>query len=159
VLAYIGKTVTGTYIPFFYDRELSPSDVEFSDDMFLITQETAGSYKHAQEASPSDPSKIVDTTYVLTEESVPAIAETLAPSTIEASPHPRVTKFTWTGDIPSQKWMNFYTKILSRFATERGLKLTLRVEVASDGGVSSQKIEETRSALRELGLRDDVDIS
>ena len=52
--------------------------------------------------------------------------------------------------------MNFYTKVLSKFASGRGLKLTLKVEVTPEGGVSKQKIEETRSALRELGLSDDV---
>ena len=63
---------------------------------------------------------------------------------------------TWTGEIPPMKWMNFYTKILSKFASTRGLKLTLKVEVGPEGGVSQQKIDETKSALRELGLNDDV---
>jgi hypothetical protein len=30
------------------------------------------------------------------------------------------------------------------------------VEVSPEGGVSKQKIEETKSALRELGLNDDL---
>jgi len=54
------------------------------------------------------------------------------------------------------KWMNFYTKVLSKFASTRGLKLTLKVEVGPEGGVSQQKLDETKSALRELGLNDDV---
>jgi len=62
----------------------------------------------------------------------------------------------WTGEIPPQKWMNFYTKVLSKFATGKGLKLTLSVEVAPEGGVSAQKIEETKVALQELGLNPDV---
>ena len=56
--------------------------------------------------------------------------------------------------IPPQKWMNFYTKVLSKFAATTGLKLTLRVEVAPTDGVSPQKVEETKVALRELGLND-----
>ena len=52
--------------------------------------------------------------------------------------------------------MNFYTKVLARFAGEKGLKLTVRVDVEPDGGLSTQKIEETKVALRELGLNDDV---
>ena len=62
----------------------------------------------------------------------------------------------WTGDVPAQKWMNFYTKVLSKFASARGLKLTVKVEVSPDGGVSRQKLDETKSALRELGLNDDA---
>jgi hypothetical protein len=62
----------------------------------------------------------------------------------------------WQGEIPPQKWMNFYTKVLSKFAANKGLRLTLSVEVTPDGGVSSQKIEETKAALRELSLNDDL---
>lgn len=60
--------------------------------------------------------------------------------------------------MPPQKWMNFYTKVLSRFAASKGLKITLTVEVSQEGGVSEQKIEETKVALRELGLKDDVQV-
>jgi hypothetical protein len=63
----------------------------------------------------------------------------------------------WNGDIPHQKWMNFYTKVLSKFAATAGLKLTLRVEVAPAEGVSAQKAEETKVALRELGLKDSLE--
>lgn len=58
--------------------------------------------------------------------------------------------------MPAQNWMNFYTKVLSKFAGGKGLKLTVTMEASPEGGVSSQKIEETKVALRELGLRDDM---
>ncbi len=61
-----------------------------------------------------------------------------------------------SGEIPSQKWMNFYTKVLSKFAAGMGLKLTLKVEVGSDAGIPTQKVEEPKVALRELGLDDKV---
>jgi hypothetical protein len=52
--------------------------------------------------------------------------------------------------------MNFYTKVLSKFATQTGLRLALKVEIAPEGGVSNQKLDEIKVALRELGLSDDV---
>ena len=61
-------------------------------------------------------------------------------------------KIAWSGEIAPQKWMNFYTKVLSRFVTGSGLRLTVRVEVAPEGGISKQKVDEAKSALRELGL-------
>lgn len=66
------------------------------------------------------------------------------------------SRITWQGDVPPQKWMNFYTKILAKFATQPGLKIGLNVEVAPEEGVSSQKINEIKLALRDLGLEDDV---
>ena len=53
--------------------------------------------------------------------------------------------------------MNFYTKVLSKFSAIPGLKLTLRVEVAPADGVSAQKVDETKLALRELGLKDSLE--
>jgi len=52
--------------------------------------------------------------------------------------------------------MNFYTKVLSKFATQNGLTIGLTVQIAPDGGVSNQKVDEIKIALRELGLSDDV---
>jgi hypothetical protein len=65
----------------------------------------------------------------------------------------------WEGEIPSQKWMNFYTKVLSKFAANKGLKLTVRFELSAADAVSPQKIEETKVALRELGLDDSLSAS
>lgn len=49
--------------------------------------------------------------------------------------------------------MNFYNRVISKFATGDGLKLTVKVEIAPTGRVSQQKVDETRGALRELGLK------
>ena len=59
----------------------------------------------------------------------------------------------WEGQVPPQKWMNFYTRVLARFATQADLRLKIRFEVTE--GVSPQKADETRVALRELGLDED----
>ncbi len=46
--------------------------------------------------------------------------------------------------------------VLAKFAAGRGLKLTLGVEVKPDGGLSKQKFEETKAALRELRLNENL---
>ena len=52
--------------------------------------------------------------------------------------------------------MNFYTKVVSKFGVGMGIKLTVRMQAAPEGGVSPQKLEEAKSALRELGLDSEV---
>jgi hypothetical protein len=52
--------------------------------------------------------------------------------------------------------MNFYTKVLAKYATQPGLKIGLSVEIAPQGGVSTQNLDEIKGALRELGLQDDA---
>ena len=65
-------------------------------------------------------------------------------------PPPPVQGLAWEGQVPLQKWMNFYTRVLARFATQSNLKLTIRFQVTE--GVTPQQADETRVALRELGL-------
>jgi hypothetical protein len=69
----------------------------------------------------------------------------------------KVSRITWLGELSAQKWMNFYTRVLAKFVTGNGLKLTVKVEVFQREGFCQQKLDETRSALRELGLSDKVD--
>jgi hypothetical protein len=53
--------------------------------------------------------------------------------------------------------MNFYQRVLSRCATGGGkLKIRIEIEFTEENGSSTQKIEETKVSLQELGLRDDV---
>ena len=47
-------------------------------------------------------------------------------------------------------------KVLSRFAVGKGLTITVTAEVSDEAGVSQQKIDETRSSLRELGLSEEL---
>ena len=62
----------------------------------------------------------------------------------------------WSGEIPPQKWMNFYTRMLSRLVATPGLKLTVSFEHTPVAGVTSQAVEDTKAALRELGLKADL---
>ena len=64
----------------------------------------------------------------------------------------------WQGNVPPQKWMNFYTKVLSRFASTPGLKLMVSFEVPPESNVTRAQIEETRTALRELGLDENLEL-
>ena len=69
-----------------------------------------------------------------------------------------ITGFGWKGAVPPQKWMNFYTKVLSSLASKPGLTLEVRFDYAAGEPVDEAKIEATRAALRELGLSDDVEV-
>ena len=175
ILAYVGKSGNGEYEPFYYGSGLSANDVEVSGDMFIITKETAESYLSARGAPASktpegdspltspgieSPGDEVGTEYTAGEISQRDLLTTEQPTSnkLETPPSTAATKLRWGGEVSPQKWMNFYTKVLSRFAASKGLKLTLNVEVSPEGGISTQKIEETKVALRELGLDDDVEV-
>ena len=62
-------------------------------------------------------------------------------------------EFHWSGELPHQKWMNFYTKVLSRFADPK-TKMTLKIEVSAKHpeGITEQKIRDAKAGIEELGL-------
>jgi hypothetical protein len=80
------------------------------------------------------------------------------PSDTQSGPEPTqlTLGLTWSGEVPSQKWMNFYTKVLTKLGVGNDLSLNVKVSCKPQGGVSQQKIEEIKSALRELGLDDNL---
>jgi hypothetical protein len=67
----------------------------------------------------------------------------------------------WAGSIPPQKWTTFYMKVVSPFASASGLKLTVKMEVPADLSEEQSKaqIERIRTAVRDLGLEHDPELS
>ena len=161
MMAYVVKKESGKYDPFTFRDSLSESDLEVTDDVFLISRETANAYIKGQAAGedgqpPSPPPDQTERPGDVQPEDDGMGGSTPPPlggTTPDVLPGLR-----WTGTIAPQKWMNFYTKVLARFAAANGLKLSLTVEVQPEGGVSKSKITEMKVALRELGMSEDVDV-
>ena len=160
LLAYVGKAADGTYQPFVYKKPMAAADIELSDEMFIIPKDRADAYlAHGSTKPPApivepQPPRESDRPVEPPEKS----GDDRDRRGHDTSPPPEIPGFTWTGEVSSQKWMNFYTKVLSKFATGSGLRLTVTVEVAPPGGLVSTRLEETRNALRELGLDEAVKI-
>lgn len=66
-------------------------------------------------------------------------------------------KIQWSGVIPPRKWMNFYTKVITKLATSPGLTVRVSLEAPVTAENASAKMEDIKSALRELGLDEKVD--
>lgn len=143
LIAYASKTQDGRYDPFVFNRSLPASDIEISDDVFIIRREDAEKYLSGLQAAPTP--------------APPALTQGDGLDVPEVSrDQPKAAGFTWSGNVPHQKWMNFYTKVLSRFANTGGLNISVVVDVSPEGGVSRSAVEDTKSALRELGALDNV---
>ena len=160
MLAYLGKTAAGKYLPFAFNQSISPYDIEFSDDMFVITAETAAAYLEQEKRGATMPSarEGASGTGSGTPSATPVVPGEAPPT--QPTPTPVSTKIAgirWAGEVPPQKWMNFYTKVLSRFAGTSGLKITIQIDVSPPDGLSKQMLDETKGALRELGLKDELD--
>jgi hypothetical protein len=160
-MAYVGKASDGSYEPFVYKRSLGSGDIEIADDVYLIARERADEYvaktTTAQDpiGAPQESSGTTSNVGASASATDPSIAG-VPPAGYPEPPRTNVAGFRWTGEISPQKWMNFYTKVLSRFATTGGLKITVTADVEPPDGTSMSNIEETKVALRELGLSEDL---
>lgn len=168
ILAYVGKRAAGGYEPFLFGVSFAPADVEMSDEVYVVARETAEAYRAAQvlAAAPTKSAGPLSPATSAPAVDAPAnsyLAATTPATAVVAEAKPdstsgMVTRLRWSGEVPSQKWTNFYTKVLSRFAVGKGLKLIVSAEVADPTGISQQKIDEMKVALRELGLLDDISV-
>jgi len=158
LLAYVGKGAPGSYQPFSFKQSISPYDVEFSEDMFIIPADAALAYAERTRAGGEKPGAGGGGPPSTEPVPIPPGSGGLPLQPKPGAPGAtHIAGIQWSGEVPPQKWMNFYTKVLSRFAGGSGLKLNIQIEVAPPGGVSRHSLEDTKNALRELGLNDRVD--
>ena len=146
-LAYVGKKPGGGYAPFhFEDGGFNAASVEFAEDMFIIKDEVAEEYRKSLERPPvpADVTPAPISTGPLDPGTPPPVStEPFAPA-----------RFSWGGNITPGKWMNFYMKVLTRFANDPTLRLALRVDVSPTGAGAEQKVQEAEAAIKELGLEE-----
>jgi len=72
-------------------------------------------------------------------------------------PPPAGDRFVhWEGDMPPQKWSQFYMKVLAGFATDEDLKLNVTFWAPATSEQAESRLNEINASLRDLGLDDDA---
>lgn len=156
IFAYVGKTQDNKYEPFNFEEAMLGTDIEISDDMYIVQKAVAEEYRKNQTIPTTAGQPGVDVPTGIAEPTPPPLTK---PGDLFGGDKGKEKTFSimrWVGEVTPQKWMNFYTKVLSRFVTGGGLKLKVEIEVSSQEGISQQKVEQTKVALRELGLNEDI---
>ena len=161
VFAYVCKAASGKYEPFIFKRSLPAADVEIAEAVFLISKERAEAYLSKKPDTKPEEKEIergpttTNTTNVLTSPNPTSSPETAKKDTGKV---PNASGVSWTGEVAHQKWMNFYTKVLSPLVGNGGLKISIEVDAAPTDGLSQSKLDEIKTALRELGLSEHIDV-
>jgi hypothetical protein len=163
--AYVAKRGDGKYDPFKWNTSLPTSDVEISEEVFLINKDAAAAYAAGGPAPtsittshpPSGGQPIGGNQQQPTLPIGGVSTDRSKPTTSPPPDQSGISKVTWAGEVPWQKWTNLYMRVLSKFTSSASIKLSLRVEV-SGSSLSSQQVEEMKMALRELGMNDEVDV-
>lgn len=164
--AYVGRTADGTYDPFIFKKSLPANEVEIAEDVFLLPKDRAEAYLAGKAAPPpqpvesvgTGPSGIIGTGTGTTQGGTTSTGGPRIPPTDEPTAPEQVRGFSWIGEVSPNKWMNFYTKVLSRFATNKGMKIIVTVDVDNPAGIPKSTVDDTQVALRELNLGEQVTI-
>lgn len=156
--AYVIKSGDG-YDPFRFKEGLMASEIEIADDVFILKKELAEKYLESLKSPAPTPIETPKSdgppTSVTSTDVEPGDQTTDTVTDVPPLFNQMVRRIAWSGEIPSQKWSMFYQKVLMKYVGP-DLRVSVKFEAAPDSGISMQKFEETRSALRELGLSDDV---
>ncbi len=146
---YVGKAY-GSYqgAPTIEDPHFGPASVEISDQVVLLPRDKALALKGV----PLPPEKPESGLGQVEEPGVKAELAVVPAPVSAMPPLPGKRRLSWEGELPPQKWANFYMKVLTRFATDPSLRLRIRFDVAPEAGISQTHVEEIAAALRDLGL-------
>lgn len=81
---------------------------------------------------------------------------TVAKAAVQPPPPEQPTKLIWSGEVAPQKWSQLYMKVLTKLVSSGDVRLRVDIEATLRDGPTDQRVEETKAALRELGLSDEV---
>lgn len=73
-------------------------------------------------------------------------------------PTPSVRTLSWSGALTPQKWMTFYTRVLSRVAALPSIRIRVEFSVPVQPENGQHLSDELRNGLREVGLLDEVHV-
>lgn len=155
--AYVSKS-GDRYDPFKFKTGLMTGEIEIAEDVFILKKELAENYLESLKSPtnvPNEPLNSAASILTHSEDDVTSPFGSDEDTNVATSGNPVISRVSWSGEVPSQKWSLFYQKVLMKYVGTN-LKVAVKFESDSDEGLSLQKLEETKSSLRELGLSDDM---
>ncbi len=146
-----GQKADGTYERVWFQEWVTPDEIAFESDVFLLTKAKAQALKAGVPIPTPGP------------EPEPAAAVPgLSPEREESVPGPTPGVETKTirlvGVVPPEVWNRLGTKLLPKLRSAQGHKLGLDISVTVNSQVASSFTYDLRQVLDDLGLADEVQI-
>ena len=151
-LGYVVKGDNGKYSLFKYKMSLLESEIVISDEAYIIKKDIAEEFLKTRTVPSPEPNQDFGTGSILT----PETSE--IPETPPKGGKYKIKAIKWSGQINPQRWSSFFMKILSKLVQGNNLKLNVEFEYKPEEGVSEQKTEEIKSALKELGSDEELEV-
>jgi len=143
----------GTYDRIWLEELVSPDEVAFEANVFLLTKAKAETLKSRgiQFTSPSSPEPQLGT-------QLEAAPETITQPPLTPVVGVQTKTLRLSGAIPPELWNRLGTKILPKLRTAEDLQVGVNFTVTVDGDSASRLESEVRQILDDLGLSDKVRI-
>ena len=141
-----GTKADGGYARIWYNEQIAPEDIEFAPDVFLLTKTKARSETTGQTPAPQpDPPTIPG----------PGPDPPVKPDDL---PGGRKIKLKVIGNIPSETWNRFGTRVMPKLRTSHDLHIGIEVSLRVKDTDAQHMRSELRKALDELDLGDQIRI-
>ena len=145
-----GSKPDGTYERDWFEELLSPDEVNFEANVFLLTKAKAKALKNKTKTEP-----------VIETEPKPGEKEPTITEPVD-EPKPGPTSQTVTlnlrGTIPPEMWNRLGTKLIPKLRSGSELKAEVNFSVSLDGKAVASFESELRQILEDLGLADKIRI-
>ena len=149
-----GPRLDGTYERVWFDEPMSPDEIAFDGNVFLLTKSRAKELRKAATAAPLEPAVPVTSEDKSTSDSPSENRETKSPPTQEASRTIRIK-----GTVPPETWNRIGTKLLPKLKSGTDLKVDAEFSVTIASGSASHLEAEIRQILQDLGLSDQLSVT
>jgi hypothetical protein len=140
-----GQKADGTYERVWYEEAVSPDEITFEADVFLLRKEKAKLLKERPEIEVEEEETVTEEEQeeeTVTEEGAAAEGRTIR----------------LTGTVPPELWNRFGTKILPKLRSGKDLSIEVQFSTQVDAALSRNLESELKQLLQDLGLSDKIKI-
>ncbi len=147
-----GQRADGTFERVWFKEPVTPDEITFDADIFLLKKGKAQDQKSGAIA----PSKVEPK-----DESVPPITpETDTTTRVEPSATPllQLQQLHLFGDVPPETWNRLGTKLIPKLRAGKDLKVEVGFTLTVSADASRNLVQESKQILEDLGVADKVKI-
>jgi hypothetical protein len=152
-----GQQPDGTFTRVWWNELVSPDEIAFDGDVFLLTKARAKALKAAPE-SPSGQERVGTGSSAESEESVVASdLESAGPLPGDVAPAAKRT-LRVSGSVPPEVWNRLGTRLIPKLKSGGDLRPEINATFTVDASSASSVKKDLEQALTDLGLSDRLDV-
>jgi hypothetical protein len=152
-----GQQPDGTFTRVWWNELVSPDEIAFDGDVFLLTKARAKAIKAAFEAPDLQEETRGGISGESEESAAPSDVEGIGPRPGEVAPAAKRT-LRVSGSVPPEVWNRLGTRLIPKLKSGGDLRLGINATITVESSVASSVKKDLEQALTDLGLSDRLDV-